>query len=252
MSPLLFNVYIDNLNQSLSNCGIGCEVGGVVLNNLSYADDMCLLAPSVKGLRKLIRICENYAIEHDIVYNVLKTKCVCFNSVNRLCNIPPVLLRGHLIDFVPKFTYLGHVFTYDLKDDDDIACQRRALCGRANLLLRKFSKCSPAVKMRLFNSFCNNIYGVQLWCKYKAASIRSIHVCHNNALRRLLGLPRTASATNSFVSNSVNNFCVLRRKNVYSFTCRLQRSENELLKVLCNSDMYYSGLQLHWQNLLHR
>ena len=138
MSPILFNIYIDDLNTSLSCSGVGCEIGGVAVNNLSYADDMCLLAPSIKGLRKLIKICEQYALDHDIVFNVKKTKCMCFRSNIKLGRIPPVFLRGQTIDFVSRFKYLGHILTSDLTDDDDITSQRRALCGRSNMLLRKF------------------------------------------------------------------------------------------------------------------
>ena len=129
---------------------------------------------------------------------------------------------------------------------------RRALCGRSNMLLRKFGICSPNVKVRLFNAFCNNIYGVQLWCKYNMYTVRSIHVCHNNALRRLFGLPRNASASALFVSNNVNNFSVLRRKAVYSFLNRLRHCENVLLKMLCASDMYFAGAQCHWRSLLYK
>ena len=126
-----------------------------------------------------------------------------------------------------------------------------ALCGRSNVLLRKFSNCSFRVKTRLFNAFCNNFYCIQLWCDYKASSIRSLHVCHNNALRRLLDLPRNASISSAFVVNQTDNFPILRRKAVYSFVRRLRFSENELLKSLLHSDAAYFGLQDKWQKLLY-
>ena len=48
------------------------------MNNFSYADDMVILAPSMKALRKLISTCELYAIENDIIYNVKKTEYMIF------------------------------------------------------------------------------------------------------------------------------------------------------------------------------
>ena len=45
LSPLLYNVYTDDLNHHLQATGEGCYVGGVYINSLSYADDMVFLHP---------------------------------------------------------------------------------------------------------------------------------------------------------------------------------------------------------------
>ena len=47
LSPLLYNVYTDDLNHHLKATGVGRDVGGAWVNSLSYADDMVLLAPTV-------------------------------------------------------------------------------------------------------------------------------------------------------------------------------------------------------------
>ena len=39
LSPMLFNVYLDDLSKSLSNSGIGCFIGPTCVNPLCYADD---------------------------------------------------------------------------------------------------------------------------------------------------------------------------------------------------------------------
>ena len=54
LSPLLYNVYTDELNHHLQATGLGCFVGGAWVNSLSYADDMVLLAPTVTALRGTI------------------------------------------------------------------------------------------------------------------------------------------------------------------------------------------------------
>ena len=38
-----------------------------------FADDLCCFAPSIQGLRKLVRICEKYALGHVINFNPDKT-----------------------------------------------------------------------------------------------------------------------------------------------------------------------------------
>ena len=40
LSPLFDNVYTDDLNHHLQATGVGCYVGGVWVNSLSYVDDV--------------------------------------------------------------------------------------------------------------------------------------------------------------------------------------------------------------------
>ena len=75
LSPLLYNVYTDDLNHHLQATGVGCYMGGAWVNSLSYADDMALLAPTVTALQTLSKVCRAYAGPYDIVYN--KTKILC-------------------------------------------------------------------------------------------------------------------------------------------------------------------------------
>ena len=54
LSPLLYNVYTDDLNHHLQAAGVGWYVGGAWVNSLSDADDMVLLAPTVTALQTLL------------------------------------------------------------------------------------------------------------------------------------------------------------------------------------------------------
>ena len=56
LSPLLFNVYINDLSRSLSKLPIGCCSGDKVINHLMYADDIVLLSSSAKGKKKVVFI----------------------------------------------------------------------------------------------------------------------------------------------------------------------------------------------------
>ena len=51
LSPYLFNVYVDDLSQTLNSCITGCLSGNITINHLMYADDLVLLSPSATGLR---------------------------------------------------------------------------------------------------------------------------------------------------------------------------------------------------------
>ena len=38
-----------------------------VLTTFFYADDLCLLAPCTIALQKLLDICHEYGVEHDVI-----------------------------------------------------------------------------------------------------------------------------------------------------------------------------------------
>ena len=46
LSPILFNVYMDDLNVSLNSSNIGGRIGNIFPNHLCYADDLCLISLS--------------------------------------------------------------------------------------------------------------------------------------------------------------------------------------------------------------
>ena len=61
LSPMLFNDYMDQLVIRLNGSGIGGDIGGHLINQLCYADDLCLNSLSSAGVQSLLDICNNYA-----------------------------------------------------------------------------------------------------------------------------------------------------------------------------------------------
>ena len=52
------------LSTSLYSSNIGGHIGGHLLNNLCYTDDMCLVSLSSAGMQCLVNICNDYAEQH--------------------------------------------------------------------------------------------------------------------------------------------------------------------------------------------
>ena len=71
LSP--FAVYLDELSTQLGSDRVGCTVGNMVGNHLKLADDICVFSPSISGLQCLLKICGDYAAEHEIIFNCNKT-----------------------------------------------------------------------------------------------------------------------------------------------------------------------------------
>ncbi len=71
-SPDLFTIYMDEHTTRLEKSGTYCFIGHQYYGCISYADDLVLLCPSVKGLQKMATICEKYGIMYNITYNANK------------------------------------------------------------------------------------------------------------------------------------------------------------------------------------
>ena len=228
MSPAFFNVYMDGLSQKLNGLGVGCSIGGRIINHISYADDMVLLSPSVRGLRALIMACEEYATDHNMVYNPKKCQFVVFGG--KQLPTPRFLIGGGLIQRVTSVKYLGVILQEDEKDDEDIRRQLRSMCIRANMLSRKFSRCSSTVKDLLFRSHCQSMYCAHLWLRYNKCTIRSLQVCYNNSYRLLHHLRRDCSASGMFFCARLNSFRSMVKFRIAGFRERLKTSRNEVLQ----------------------
>ena len=71
---------MDDLSIALNNSGIGGYLGEAFLNHLSYADDMCLISLSSSRMRQSFNICQNYATNHQLLYNGVKSFSLCFKN----------------------------------------------------------------------------------------------------------------------------------------------------------------------------
>ena len=96
-------------------------------------------------------------------------------------NVNPKLLMvldEDQMEQIYEYVYLGHVITPNLNDNLDIARKKRAICIRANMLSRKFFKCTPNIKALLFKSYCSNVY-----CEHLLANYAQYHLAKLSVLQ---------------------------------------------------------------------
>lgn len=223
------------------------------MNHLLYADDLCIMCPSAKALQTLLDHCSYYATKHDILYNTKKSKCMVIIPKGFNNFMPPnVRLCNTILEYVTSYTYLGHIFRSDFSDDSDIEYQRRKLCLRANMLLRKFAFCSSIVKKCLFKTYCCNIYCCQLWASYTKSVFAKTRILFNNTFRWLMHYRYSCSASAMFAINGVPSFGEVLRKAVVGFRERITISQNVMLRTILSSDIPV-GSMLHaaWNELLY-
>ncbi len=64
----------DGLFHKLKKSGVGCQISNYFIGCLLFADDVTLLCPTIKGLKRMISICEQYATQFNIKFNGKKSK----------------------------------------------------------------------------------------------------------------------------------------------------------------------------------
>ena len=195
LSPILFCVYMDELFTRIRKSGYGCHVGHISYAVFGYADDVKLLSPTIRGLQKLLEICETFAQEYNVTFNAEKTQCIRYGKYAYTRDTHSgVMLEGKLLNWHSSITYLGSVLRYDLSDDADIR-QKVGICvSQVNNLNKRFGQLSMRVKSKLMQSYCCSWFGCQTWdinCKYA----KKMNISWNKAVRRVLGIPyRTHTA----------------------------------------------------------
>ena len=187
ISPVLYCIYMDVLIKRLHADGIGCWIGHRYYGCLSYADDMTLLCPTTSGLQRMIRNCEQYGQQYDVLYNAKKTFCILF-SRRGLQNRTSIYLQGSELQWTDNAKYLGSYVSNDLTETKEIQMKRGDLAGRVNTLLSNFRDASPEVLSAIFNTQCCHLYGVQCWA-LTDPNINNFVVMWNRSVRKVLGLP---------------------------------------------------------------
>lgn len=120
--------------------------------------------------------------------------------------MPPFLLNGVPLDRVEQFKYLENIVPADLRDHADMERERRALAVRANMIARRFERCSNEVKVMFFRAYCKLLYTCSLWATYTEKSYIALRVQYNNAFRAVLGLPPFCSASDMFAEERADCF----------------------------------------------
>ena len=97
-------------------------------------------------------------------------------------SFPCFTLDGVALNIVSEFKYLGHMINNEFSDNDDIKREVRNLFMRTNVLIRRYSKCSLAVKLNLFKAYCMCLYDTGIWLFYSNAVFTKLRSCYNKCM----------------------------------------------------------------------
>ena len=171
LSPYIFSsCYLDDLIVKLRSLKLGCHVAGVWVGASAYADDLALLAPDRYTLQRMVTVCEEYAMEHNLMFSTdidpskSKTKCILFSPKRRNKVYPPsIVLDGKYLPWVEKVDHLGHLLQENLSMEADSIKVRASFMSRASDLRDNLYFAHPEQKIQSIQLFCCDAYGSMLW-----------------------------------------------------------------------------------------
>lgn len=190
LSPVLFNLYVNDIAQYLKALGKGvkCDDDNVCI--LMYADDIVLLAETEQDLQILLNALYGWCSSNGMIVNGNKSKIVHFRNPSVRKTDFTFRCGNDVLETVDKYTYLGLLLSEHL--DFDLTAKHVAQSASRALGLL-ISKCKLAgglpfnVYTKLYDSVVSSIikYGASIW-GFKSYSC--INAVQNRAMRFFLGV----------------------------------------------------------------
>ena len=187
-SPLIFSMFVNDLDAYLSDEAVGVRVVDVLIKLLKFADDMAIFSTTREGLQSGLNSLGEYCRKWGITVNIPKTKIVVFRKGGQLAVDDVWTLLGQNIDVVSFFKYLGCFLTPGGSFEKCIA-ELTASARRALFALRKCFASNPeflpSMQIQLFNTIVSPIlfYACEVW-GLRAAD--PIDVFHRGFLKTVL------------------------------------------------------------------
>ena len=150
----------------------------------------------VKGLQKLLNICQSYCEKWDICLNLKKTKNMFFGK-NINLNIK-LTLNGLPIEWVTEWKYLGIVLKSGPVFGCSVVDRVKSFYRALNSILRIEGRSDDMVLLQLLEAHCIPIltYGIEITHIINRDERRSMRVAYNSVYRKIFGYRVFESVTN--------------------------------------------------------
>ena len=193
LSAIAYCFYCQELFTLLERNRSGCWINGTYMGLLGYSDDNVCLAPSLKALQDMLKICEDFANSHNLKFSThpdpikCKTKTVAFLKKSR--PLPNLLLCGNPLPWTKKFEHLG----IDIEDqingcEHDMVIKNAKYVSKNIELNQEFSFAHPSTKLKINKIYNSHYFGSPLWNLFGPGAER-IESCYKKSVKVILDLP---------------------------------------------------------------
>ena len=248
LSPLLFNIYLADLQKYLDNCGDNAKIDeNKEISCLIWADDILILSESEVGLQKKLDALKIYCLNNELTVNTEKTKCMIFNKTGRLIKLN-FLFDNIKLEVTNKYKYLGFLVT----PSGEIRSGLEDLRIRALKALMKIKNALGPLfqnnlqnSIHLYNYMVKPIllYASDFWGCLKLPKNNPIERLHNMFCKQLLGVQRHTNTTGILLELGTHPLTF------YAITAAIKNLDR-IRNKKCNGLLYVSIVNAHKENLI--
>ena len=168
LSPILFNLYVNDLVTQITELGLGIDIDGEKVAVLLYADDLVILSETEDDLQAILDTLNIWCNTNCLFVNPEKSKIIHFRPRSRSQTDKVFRIGDKVIEAGTQYIYLGLMLTEHL--DYDMMAKNVALsANRAlGLVISKF-KAFGGLPFNAFTKLYDSIvigtisYGAAIW-----------------------------------------------------------------------------------------
>ena len=193
LSPLLFNIYLADLAQRLEVAQQhGPKIGGKLINNIIWADDLVILSETETGLNDMLKELDLFTEENSLMINIDKTKAMIFNKTGRLLR-RNFKYKNSIIETVREYKYLGFILVPSgsvVQGLNDLKSRGNRAIFQIKNKMGEYFRLKPKISIKLFNTLVKPIllYMADLWGCLKTPKNFPIDTLQTKFLKQVLGV----------------------------------------------------------------
>ena len=246
LSPMLFNLYIDDINTIFDKECDPVKLHDEDLSHFLYADDLVLVSMSANGLQRSLDKLSKYSDDKCLTISIKKSKSMIFNLSGRL-EKTQFNINGSPIEAVNRFCYLG----FDFCPSGTVAHGINTLNDKAKKAMRPLkiaiARFDLPIKVarKMFHTYISPIllYNVETWGKFtdkqlndytqiypfKATDDCQTDTIHRSYFRYLLGLSKSAPNTAIYGETTEHPQSLKGHRLLLNFWKRISKLPDECL-----------------------
>ena len=202
LSPILFNLYINDLLNDLNEYSFDSVhlSDKLQITCLAYAYDIILISKSALGLQNLLNCLHKFCEKWKMKVNTTKTKCITFQKKNKVNKSEIFRIGNANLSNVAEFVYLGLKINAvgSFKESLNLLGDKaKKACFSLNKNF-KLKDIPIKIALKLFDATVLPIltYGAEVWAAFERADYDSwekspIEQVHLNFCKHILGVNRS-------------------------------------------------------------
>ena len=190
LSPLLFNLFINNLVDAIKSLNVGVDIDGEKTGILLYADDLVLMAETEPELQLMLDTLSIWCRNNKIRVNQEKSKIIHFRTPSIPKSSFDFKCGDTSLDIASQYNYLGLTLTEFLNYDIMAANVAKSASRALGLVIHK-SKLNGGFPFECFTKLYDALvwpiveYGSSIWGTRKRSCIEAVQ---NRACRYFMAV----------------------------------------------------------------